>query len=511
MTAHNRITLNVLATYGRSVAGLLCGLFTARWVLDGLGPVEYGLLGVIVGMAGFVSVVISVLASALVRFYAVALGNAGAPDGVRSWFSAGVVVLVGIGTMLSAVGWPVGEYAIRHWLTIPPASVGDCLWVWRWNCLGCWVGMVVAPWQAMYAAKQRFVALSGYAFAALLANVGLAAWVMMHPGRRLVVYAAGLVLIGIIQNGVLLVRAGRLFEECRFNGWSGLGARAAELMRYAVLNSVQAIGWILNYNGMMMLVNKLCGPVVNGALAISNSIKTHSSQLSCAVQSAFSPIVATAFGAGDFEGVRRLALRVSKLAVISVLLFAMPLAVVLREVLELWLKNPPNGTWELGLLALVVLQVDAFGAGSRAAVYASGKLERFTAYGESVLLLTLPVVGVLWWLGWGVWAIGAAPLMITAANVGARLYFAQQLLGVSIRAWARKVVLPALGLILVGGVVGLFVRSRLTSVGMRIVVTVGVMEVVLVSLAWLLVFNRDERMWVKNRLRNLYGICKWRI
>ena len=33
MTANKRIFLNVMATYGRSLFGLACGLFPAWWVL----------------------------------------------------------------------------------------------------------------------------------------------------------------------------------------------------------------------------------------------------------------------------------------------------------------------------------------------------------------------------------------------------------------------------------------------------------------------------------------------
>lgn len=37
MSANKRILLNVIATYGRSLFGLVCGLFSARWVLEALG------------------------------------------------------------------------------------------------------------------------------------------------------------------------------------------------------------------------------------------------------------------------------------------------------------------------------------------------------------------------------------------------------------------------------------------------------------------------------------------
>jgi hypothetical protein len=43
MTPNRRIFLNIIATYGRSLYALVCGLFTARWVLEALGQVDFGL------------------------------------------------------------------------------------------------------------------------------------------------------------------------------------------------------------------------------------------------------------------------------------------------------------------------------------------------------------------------------------------------------------------------------------------------------------------------------------
>lgn len=50
MTANRRIFLNIIATYGRSLYALVCGLFISRWVLAALGKTDFGLYGVIGGM-----------------------------------------------------------------------------------------------------------------------------------------------------------------------------------------------------------------------------------------------------------------------------------------------------------------------------------------------------------------------------------------------------------------------------------------------------------------------------
>ena len=49
MSPNRRISLNIIATYGRSLYALVCGLFISRWVLA-VGKSEFGVCGVVGGM-----------------------------------------------------------------------------------------------------------------------------------------------------------------------------------------------------------------------------------------------------------------------------------------------------------------------------------------------------------------------------------------------------------------------------------------------------------------------------
>ena len=62
MSPNRRIFLNIIATYGRSLYALVCGLFISRWVLAALGKTDFGVCGVVVGM-----MVIEVLAGTMRR------------------------------------------------------------------------------------------------------------------------------------------------------------------------------------------------------------------------------------------------------------------------------------------------------------------------------------------------------------------------------------------------------------------------------------------------------------
>ena len=50
MSPNRRIFLNIVATYGRSLYALVCGLFISRWVLAALGKEDFGLYCVVGGL-----------------------------------------------------------------------------------------------------------------------------------------------------------------------------------------------------------------------------------------------------------------------------------------------------------------------------------------------------------------------------------------------------------------------------------------------------------------------------
>ena len=144
MTANRRIFLNIIATYGRSLYALALGLFTARWALQALGHVDYGLYGVVGGLAAFISFFNSLLATGVGRFYAISVGKASVKESeaegiedCHKWFSTAVTLHFLLASVLMLIGYPVGVWAVKNFLTIPADRVTDCVWVFRFVCIAC--------------------------------------------------------------------------------------------------------------------------------------------------------------------------------------------------------------------------------------------------------------------------------------------------------------------------------------------------------------------------------------
>lgn len=134
MTAPNRIILNTLANYGQSLVALVVGLFSARWTLQALGQTDFGLFGVVGSIILMLSILNGGLSVAVVRFYAIALGRgenklSEVEDDLRRWFNTALSLHILMPVLAILVGWPLGEHAIRHWLTIPAERMDACIWV----------------------------------------------------------------------------------------------------------------------------------------------------------------------------------------------------------------------------------------------------------------------------------------------------------------------------------------------------------------------------------------------
>ena len=514
MTRNRRIFLNIVATYGRSVYALVCGLFISRWVLASLGKTDFGLYGVVGGMTMFIAFLNILLGAATGRFYAYAEGQAqkNALEGqaemgleeCRKWFSTAVLLHTVVPVVLIVVGYPLGMYAVEHWLTIPPDRLDACRWVFRFVCISCFVGMVNVPFQAMYTAKQYIAELTIYGVAATTANMFFMYFMVTHPGEWLTKYALWMCLVSVVPQGMICFRALKVFPECRFiakYAWDR--SRIMQLSSFAFWQSFGGLGAILRGQGIQILVNKYFGPAYNASMSIANQVAAQTQTLSSAMQGAFAPAITTACGAGRYDEMRMFAYRTCKFGMLLALIFMLPLALELRTVLDLWLMNPPPCTVELCWCVLLMALIDKSAAGHMLAVAAKGKIDTYQMFLGGSLILTLPLAWYLVAQGWGFVAIGWAMVATMLICAWGRVWFARKLVGMSARYWLFRIMVPVCVVVGIVGIAGYLLRFVMISGLIRVCVTTIVCEVLFLPLAWVLLLDSSEKLYVSSRIRGV--------
>ena len=514
MSPGRRICLNIIATYGRSLYALVCGLFISRWVLAALGKTDFGLYGLVGGLTVFIAFLNALLSNATSRFYAFAEGKAkkateeGREDAgleeCRQWFSTAVLLHTAIPVVLIALGYPLGMYAVEHWLTIPIDRLSACRWVFRFVCISCFVGMINVPFQAMYTAKQHIAELTIYSFAQTTANVFFMYYMVTHPGDWLAKYALWTCLVAIIPHVLICLRTIKVFPECRLNlAYAWNRSRVRQMTSFSLWQAIGGIGAILRGQGMQILVNKYFTPDYNASMSIANQVSAQSQTLSGALQGAFAPAITTACGAGRLDEMRMLAYRTCKFSMLLSLVFVLPLALELRTVLNLWLIDPPPCATELCWCILAMAIIDKSASGHMLAVNAVGKIETYQMFLGGSLILTLPLAWFFVDRGYGFVSIGYAMVLTMMVCAAGRVWFARTLAGMSSRYWCRHIAAPLVGIIVFGLSVGYLPHFIMEESILRVCFTILIVELLLMPISWYFVLDKNERDYVVHRLKPL--------
>lgn len=514
MSPNKRIFLNIIATYGRSLYALACGLFSARWLLEALGQEDFGLYGVVGGLVGFITIVNALLASAVGRFYAVSVGAANAATdkesalyNCRTWFSTALLIHTAVPLALMLVGEPIGEYGIRAgWIVVPPERLTDCLWVFRFACLAGLVAMMGVPFNAMYTAKQYIAELTLYGFATSTLNLCFFYYMATHPGVWLAKYAAWAAAMLIVPAVIIAVRACLVFPECRIVRKEMFNvARIRQLATFAGWQAFGGFGCVVRSQGIAILLNRHAefGPERNSSMSIANQVASQTGTLAGAMSGAFQPAIANAYGAKDFSRMRSLAYRVCTLGTLLSAIFALPLALELPFVLDLWLTDPPEYAVGLCWCVLATYLIDRPTVGHMLAVAATGRIAVYQAFLGGSLILTLPVAWLFLYLGWGIYSTGVALILMSMFCAWGRVWFARTIAGLSAWHWIRKIFLPLTLLFALTLAVGCIPQLFLKPSIVRVVVTTVLCEVVLVGLAWRFLLDAPAKALVMRKFGDL--------
>ena len=513
MTPNQRIALNIVATYGRSLFALVCGLLTGRWLLMVLGTVDYGLYGLIAGLTSFITFFCGFLSGSVARYYAFSLGESQASlnpheglENCRRWFNTALVLHVLVPSFSLSIGYPLGVYAIENWLTIPVSRVDSCLWVFRFVCLSCFVGIVNVPYNAMYVAKQYIAELTIYSIAQTCCNIAILAFMLRHSGDWLARYAGIACLISVVPQILIMLRARVLFPECRIHlpYWRDF-SRLQVLFQFAGWQLFGNLGMLLRTQGTAIFLNKVFGPILNTALGIGSSVTVHANQLTGAMNSALIPVVTSLRGAGQDNRSVDLTYRMCKFGVIFSLLFVLPLILERDLILKLWLKNPPPYVSQILLFLLIIAALDESVRGIGILVTASGKLARFHLVLGGLNVLSIPLIGAMVFLCWKNYLMVFLTLLIVQLiSVILAVLIAQKVVGVSFRHWLTIIFIPVALSALFSFGTGLIIQMLFKNLELvRLLVCSFVVSGTFGVCAYAFILDDQEREFISDKIRRI--------
>lgn len=341
-TNNRTIAKNTLMLYGRAILMMLIGLYTSRVILQTLGVTDFGIynaVGGILGMFGFIS---SSLSNSTSRFITIAIGK-GDQDLINKTFGNIKIIYYGLCVVIVILGETIGLWFLYNKMTIPAERMDAAFWVYQYTILSAILSFICVPYNAAIVAHER---MSAFAYISLMDAVFkllICYLLLVVPFDHLVVYATLLFVVGVIDRVIYAVYCSSRFEEVHakprifkeqfrgiltLSGWTLTGD----------------IAWILNTQGINLLLNIFFGPVVNAARGIALQVQGVMGQFVANFQTAVNPQITKSYARGDFPRMHELFILSSKYSSLLMLMMNIPVFIEAPVILKWWLRTVPDNT-----------------------------------------------------------------------------------------------------------------------------------------------------------------------
>ena len=393
-----RIARNTLLLYVRMLLLLFIGLFTSRVVLAALGETDYGVYNAVGGMVTVFTFLTASISSAISRFLAFELGNGGDAIRMRKLFSAGIAIQLVFALVLVILAETAGLWFLHHRMNIPDGRMGAAEIVLQCSLVALVIQLLAIPYNAAIIAREK---MSAFAFISLLeAGLKLAVALMVKYclNDRLVLYAFLMAAVALVvrmsygyycrrhfpeSRGKLIVDRSLLREIFSFSGWNFFGSSS----------------YVLNTQGVTILVNVFFGVALNAARGVALQIENIAKQFVSNFLTAINPQITKSWASGNRDYCFSLVAKGVKFSLLVILAFFLPLYFEAECALDLWLAKVPAHSADFVRLALVGLLVDMVGNPLLTLILATGKVRNYYLLTGLTSYLCLPLAWLAFKLG----------------------------------------------------------------------------------------------------------------
>lgn len=407
-TNNKTIAKNTVFLYFRMMFTMLVALYTSRVILKVLGVEDYGIYQTVGGIVGFLSFINGALSTASSRFFTFELGT-GDNARLRRTFSTTLTIHILLALLIAVVAETIGLWFLHHKLMIEPDRMNAAVFVFHLSVLTSVFTLTQVPYNASIIAHEK---MSIYAYMSIIeVSLKLAILYLLNFGNidKLKLYAT---LLCIVQISLMLAYrfyCGMRFKETKYRF----------VFDRSIFKSIAGFsGWslfanisiALNNQGILILLNIFFSPAIVTARAISIQVNMAANQFVNNFRLAVNPQIVKKYASGSHEGSKQLLLSSTKYSYYLMLILSLPIFLLAKPMLNLWLTEVPEYT--VIFLQLIIIQslFQAFDTSFYTALYTKGQLRENALLSPTLGFLMFPIVYLLFKAGY-------SPVVLSWANL----------------------------------------------------------------------------------------------
>jgi O-antigen/teichoic acid export membrane protein len=448
-SSSNRAAINTVVIYSQRFFAAALSLITTPIILNGLGVEDYGLYTLTIGFVGMLSFLNWSLSSSTQRYIAFAIGE-GDLLKLKRIFSTSLVIHFLYGIVLLIVICFIGFFFTEKLLNIPVGKelvARNILFV---VAFVTFFSIIAIPFLGILRANENFFAIASVGIIESVLKLIIAFIILLMAKDKLFVYALLLLIVSAITMGGYCLIVYKKYRTISISFRFYDKELVKEMLSFISWSFLGALSIMSRNQGVQVLVNLFFGVVRNAAYGIATQISVAISILSQGIIGSISPQIIKSAGAGDTKKMIFLMRTMSKFAIFSISIVAIPLFFECQTILEIWLGKVPTDTVIYVRLIIIFGQIMLLSAGIQTVFDALGKVKLYNIWVSFILILNLPISYVFFKLGFPSYSIIVVGMCLEMISLNVRLQLLKKYVNFSVKDYYYdtifRVFLPTIGI-----------------------------------------------------------------
>lgn len=490
----HRIAKNTVFLYLRMFVMMVIGLFTSRIILKTLGVEDYGTYNVVGGVVGMFAIVSSSMSTSISRFITFELGM-NDETRLNKIFSTAINVQLLMGLIVIVLMEAIGVWFLNTQMNIPEGRMGAANWVFQLSIISFVLGLLMVPYNASIVAHEDMGVFAYMSLLDAVLKLAIVYSLYISPFDKLISYAVLLLGVSLLMRGIYAFYCKRHYKECTYH-YVNDKTLLKEMTSFAGWNFLGNGSWILNNQGVNILINIFFGVTLNAARGVATTVDGMIQNFVRNFMTALNPQITKSYAAGDLEYMHKLVFAGAKYSAFLMMFFIIPICLETDLILKLWLDVVPEYAAVFVQWTLLSSMCVILGNTLITSVFATGKIRNYELVMGLMALSNFPIV-------WIAFKLGSSPITayivyfsVYFLMIFVRLYMVKDLIRMSAWAYVKEVFLR----VLVVGVVSFiipFIITRLQEDSVSRLIEVVVISVVCSILSiYLFGMKADEKSMV---------------
>lgn len=504
---NKRIAKNTLLLYVRMLFTMAVSLFTSRVILNTLGVEDYGINNVVGGIVTMFSVLSGSLSSSISRFITFELGK-GNIERLKTIFSTGVNIQLGMSVLIIIIAEAVGIWFLNAKMNIPADRMVAANWVFQCAILTFVLNLLSVPYNAAIIAHEKMSAFAYISVVEVTLKLIIVYMLTISPFDRLKTYAVLLLWVGAVIRFIYGYYCKRHFEECTYHFVFDKPV-LKEMTGFAGWNFLGNGAYMLNTQGVNILMNLYFGVAVNAARGIATQVDAALKQFVNNFTTAVNPQITKSYAQGDLDYMHKLVCRSAKFSAFLMMFFAVPIILETNTILTIWLKTVPD--YAVIFLQWIIISsfMDTVLANSLVtSMFATGKIKRYQIIVTTVGCLVFPLSWIAFKLGFEPQVGYILYFFIYTILLFVRLYLLKDMVKLPVMMYIREVLYKLAPVIVVGFAIPGILILTMDASWLRLILVCLLSVLVTAASEYFIGLSNKEKDFVAEKIKLVIGKIK---